>query len=55
MRRLTDNSLKFNELLNEAKFEHAKDMLRDTIDPITETDKSLGYSDAVLFTRAFYR
>ena len=55
MQYLIDNSLKFNELLNEAKFEHAKDMLRNTVDPITEIAMSLGCSDTVLFTRAFYR
>jgi AraC-like DNA-binding protein len=55
MRHLTDNGLKFNELLNQAKFEHAKNMLRDNIEPITEIARSLGYSDAAHFTRAFHR
>jgi len=54
-RRLTDNGLKFNELLSQAKYEHAKEMLRDSQTPITEIAESLGYSDAAHFTRAFHR
>lgn len=54
-RRLTDNGLKFNDLLNQAKFKHAKEKLRDSQTPITEIAESLGYSDAAHFTRAFHR
>lgn len=54
-RRLTDNGLKFHDLLNEAKFEHAKEKLRGGQMPITEIAKSMGYSDAAHFTRAFHR
>jgi len=54
-RRLTDNGLKFNTLINEAKFTHAKDKLQDIQAPVSEVAKSLGYSDAAHFTRAFHR
>jgi len=54
-RRLTDNGLKFNELISEAKFGHAKDKLRDIQSPISEIAESLGYSDSAHFTRAFHR
>lgn len=54
-RRLTDNGLKFNELLSQAKFEHAKEKLRDRLILVSEIAKSLGYSDAAHFTRAFHR
>ena len=54
-RRLTDHGLKFNELINEAKFAHAKDKLHDRQVPISEVAESLGYSDAAHFTRAFHR
>jgi len=54
-RRLTDNGLKFNELISEAKFGHAKDKLRDAQIPISEIAESLGYSDSAHFTRAFHR
>lgn len=54
-RRLTDNGLKFNELISEAKFGHAKNKLRDVQVPISEIAESLGYSDAAHFTRAFRR
>ncbi len=54
-RRLTDNGLKFNDLLNQAKFDHAKEKLRNSQTPITEIAESLGYSDAAHFTRAFNR
>jgi AraC-like DNA-binding protein len=52
-RRLSDHGLHFNELLNDAKFAHAKEKLLDTKMPIMEIAKSLGYSDAAHFTRAF--
>ena len=52
-RRLKANGLKFIDLLNEAKFEHAKEKLHDTRTPIKEIAESLGYSDAAHFTRAF--
>ncbi len=54
-RRLTENGLKFNELISQAKFEHAKDKLQNSQTPITEIAESLGYSDAAHFTRAFHR
>ncbi len=54
-RRLTDNGLKFNELINEAKFAHAKNKLQDIQVPISKVAESLGYSDAAHFTRAFRR
>ena len=54
-RRLTDNGLKFNDLLNQAKFDHAKEKLRDSQMPIKEIAESSGYSDAAHFTRAFHR
>ena len=53
-RRLSDHGLHFNELLNEAKFTHAKAKLKDTNMPIMEIAKSLGYSDPAHFTRAFH-
>ena len=53
-RRLSDHGLHFNELLNEAKFTHAKAKLKDSKMPIMEIAKSLGYSDAAHFTRAFH-
>lgn len=54
-RRLTDCGLKFSELLNQARFDHAKEKLQDTQMPIIDIAKSLGYSDPAHFTRAFHR
>lgn len=54
-RRLTDHQLKFSDLLNQAKFECAKDKLQTTDIPISEIAISLGYSDAANFSRAFHR
>ena len=54
-RRLTDNGLKFHDLLDQEKFEHAKEMLQQSQVPITEIAEALGYSDAAHFTRAFRR
>ena len=53
-RRLTDNNLKFNELLNEAKFKHARERLHDRSLSIKEIAETLGYSDTAHFTRAFH-
>ena len=53
-RRLSDHGLHFNELLNDAKFAHAKAKLKDTKMPVMVIAKSLGYSDAAHFTRAFH-
>lgn len=54
-RRLSEYSLHFNELLNEAKLTHAEMKLKNTAMPIMEIARSLGYSDAAHFTRAFKR
>ena len=53
-RRLADNGLKFNDLLSQIKFEHAKDKLRNSQSSITDIAESLGYSDTAHFTRAFH-
>ena len=52
-RRLTDSGLKFSDLLNESRFDHAKEKLKDMQVSIKDIAKSLGYSDAAHFTRAF--
>ena len=54
-RRLKANDLKFNDLLCQAKFDHAKERLHDMKTPIKEIAESLGYSDAAHFTRAFHQ
>ena len=54
-RRLKAEGLKFNDLLNEAKYEHAKAMLRDSSETVAAIAKALGYSDPAHFTRAFRR
>lgn len=53
-RRLSDHGLRFNELLSDAKFTHAKMKLKTTEMPIMDIARSLGYSDASHFTRAFH-
>jgi len=54
-RRLSDHGLRFNELLNDAKFTHAKMKLKTSEIPVMEIARSLGYSDAAHFIRAFKR
>jgi len=54
-RQLKRNGLKFNDLLNQAKFEHAEQMLSDPKMSIKVVAESLGYSDPAHFTRAFRR
>jgi AraC-like DNA-binding protein len=47
--------LKFNDLLNQARYGYARQKLRNTQLPVAEIAKSLGYSDPAHFTRAFRR
>ena len=54
-RRLRERGLKFNELLNQARFDYAKAQLENTGIEIKEVATSLGYSDAAHFSRAFRR
>jgi AraC-like DNA-binding protein len=54
-RQLKHHGLKFNDLLNQAKFEHAKQMLNRPEVSIKAVAQSLGYSDSAHFTRAFRR
>ena len=54
-RRLKLKGLRFNDLLNQSKFEHAKQMLSDPKMSIKSVAESLGYSDPAHFTRAFRR
>jgi AraC-like DNA-binding protein len=54
-RRLKDKGLKFNDLLNRAKFIHARQKLQDTPMSIKEISESLGYSEPAHFSRAFKR
>ena len=54
-RRLKQNGLRFNDLLNQTKFEHAKQMLGDPELSMKAVAESLGYSDPSHFTRAFRR
>ena len=54
-RQLKQGGLRFNDLLNQAKFEHAKQMLGDPEISIKAIAESLGYSDPAHFTRAFRR
>jgi len=54
-RQLKKRGLRFNDLLNQAKFEHAKQMLGDPEMSIKAAAASLGYSDPAHFPRAFRR
>jgi AraC-like DNA-binding protein len=54
-RRLRDTGTCFRELLNEARFEIASQLLKDSTMSLTEIAASLEYSDASAFARAFRR
>jgi len=54
-RKLKKYDLKFNDLLNQAKFIMAKEKLSNTEMHIYEIANILGYSDAANFSRAFHR
>ena len=54
-RRLKSAGLNFNQLVNEAKFRHARDKLRNSDISVSELAKLLSYSDPAHFSRAFRR
>lgn len=54
-RRLNDLGLSFQELLDEGRFEIARQMLQDSAMEVREIAAMLGYTDPSAFTRAFRR
>jgi AraC-like DNA-binding protein len=54
-RRLKSTGLNFNVLINEARYRHARDKLRNSNLSVAEIGKLLGYSDPAHFSRAFRR
>lgn len=54
-RRLREAGLEFGQLLDDARFEKARRMLRDPKVKIVDVSSQLGYTDSANFTRAFRR
>jgi len=54
-RRLSDNNLNFNELHNDARYNHAKEKLRNKNLNISDIAANLGYSEVAHFSRAFHK
>ena len=54
-RRLAEHETTFNELLDQTRFEVAKELLRDESIPISDVCYEVGYADPGNFTRAFRR
>jgi AraC-like DNA-binding protein len=54
-RRLDDFGTSFQRLVDESRFEIARQMLEDTSLDVMEIAASLGYARASAFTRAFRR
>ena len=54
-RRLRDQGTNFRRLLDEVRFEVARQLLDNTQLPLTDIAASLGYSESSAFTRAFRR
>lgn len=54
-RRLSGTGLTYSDLIDMARFESAKKLLRDTDAKIIDVALSLGYSEPASFTRAFRR
>ena len=54
-RRLNEHGMSFHELLDEARFLAARNLLQISRVPVTEIAARLGYSDTPAFTRAFRR
>jgi AraC-like DNA-binding protein len=54
-RRLRDQGTNFRQVLDEIRFEVARQLLDNTQLPLTDIAASLGYSESSAFTRAFRR
>ncbi|WP_414473898.1 AraC family transcriptional regulator [Microvirga sp. M2] len=54
-RRLRGNGLSYRAMVNEIRFEIARQLLEDTVVPLSEIAAVLGYSEPSAFTRAFRR
>ena len=54
-RRLKAQNYTFHELVNEVRYEIARQLLEDTRMPMSQIAVTLDYSDASAFTRAFRR
>jgi AraC-like DNA-binding protein len=52
---LAAEGLRFTRMVDEARFEAASRLLRDSATRITDVSFELGYTDAANFTRAFHR
>ncbi|MFO1314889.1 MAG: AraC family transcriptional regulator [Burkholderiales bacterium] len=54
-RRLGERGTRFRELLDDARHDEARRLLRSVESPVAKIAEQLGYSDATSFTRAFVR
>jgi len=54
-RRLAENGTHYSEVLDQVRFDIAKQMLQDGNKSVTDISQLLGYSDATHFARAFRR
>jgi AraC-like DNA-binding protein len=54
-RRLTETGTRYSEVLDQARFNAASELLQDPDIKITDVAHELGYSDSAHFTRAFRR
>ena len=54
-RRLSEESVTFRSILEETRYEFARQLLRDTRLPVTHISAALGYAESAPFNRAFRR
>jgi AraC-like DNA-binding protein len=54
-RRLAAHGVSFNELIDQIRFDMAKQLLEDKVISVTDISGELGYTDPASFTRAFRR
>ncbi|MEN8801245.1 MAG: helix-turn-helix transcriptional regulator, partial [Thiogranum sp.] len=54
-RRLTESGTRYSEILEQARFDAASELLKGTELKVTDVAHQLGYSDSAHFSRAFKR
>ena len=54
-RRLAQRGLRYQAVIDKLRFQRARNLLRDTVEPINEIARGVGFDDPAHFARMFHR